>query len=125
MQNAKPTSSEPDLAAEQMFTDRQFRGLKVAVILMAVILIVGFGVVVGRIVYLFQRPSASVATTAQPVERAERNLTLPVGAIVRHVSVAGDRLAVHYDAPSGAGIRVLDLTTGVQQQVSINPAGKP
>ncbi len=125
MQNAKPTSNEPDLAAEEMFSDRQFRALKAAVILMAVILIVGFGVIVGRIVYLFQQPSVGAATPGVPTERVERNLMLPVGAIVRHVSVAGDRLAVHYEAPSGSGIRVLDLGTGVQQHISVTPAAKP
>lgn len=125
MQNTKPASGESDMAAGQMFTDPQFRRLKVAVILMAVILIVGFGVVIGRIVYLFQRPSAGVAATAPPIERAERNLALPVGAIVRHVSVAGDRLAVHYEAPSGSGIRVLDLATGAQQHISVTPAANP
>lgn len=125
MQNAKPASSEADLAAEQVLTDRQFRGLKAAVILMGVLLIAGFGVIVGRMVYLFQLPSVGAAATATPVERADRTLTLPTGAIVRHVSVAGDRLAVHYEAPSGSGIRVIDLATGVQQHVSVTPTAAP
>lgn len=125
MQKTTPASSDPELAPGQMFTDPQFRRLKVAVILMAVVLIVGFGVVVGRIVYLFQRPSAGVTTIAPPIERPDRALTLPAGAIVRHISIAGDRLAVHYEAPAGSGIRIIDLATGAQQQVSVSPSATP
>ena len=36
----------------------------------------------------------------------------PAGATVRNLSLSGNRLAVHYDAPSGGGIAIVDLATG-------------
>jgi hypothetical protein len=39
-------------------------------------------------------------------------LALPDGAQVRSMSLSGDRLAVHFDAPGGGGIAIVDLASG-------------
>lgn len=108
-------------AVRPMFSERQLRHLKVAVIVMAVVLIVGFGVVIGRVVYLFQRAApASGVTTTQPVStRPELGLVLPAGAVIRHIAISGDRLAVHFEATAGPGIRVIDLATGLQHHIAV------
>ena len=31
---------------------------------------------------------------------------------MRQVSLAGDRMAVHYDSPAGGGIAIVDVATG-------------
>jgi hypothetical protein len=91
--------------------ERQVRMLRIAVIAMGVILVLGFITVIARIVYLVNRGSETTTAVSQPVRDAAR-LALPAGASVRHISLAGQRLAVHYDGPSGSGIVILDLQTG-------------
>ncbi len=101
------------------------RVLVFIVAFLGLLIVAGITAVVLRIIYLSSTPSAQpakssggsgVATTA-----AER-LELPAGAVVKSVSASGDRLAVHYDAPAGSGIVVLDLATGaVLRRVDIAP----
>lgn len=122
MLNTESVSPDADRAPGQIFTEPQFRRLKFAVVFMALVLIIGFGVVIGRIVYLFQQPAATASSASAPVTRPDRGLVLPADAIVRHLAISSDRLAVHYDAPSGSGIRILDLGTGAQQSVSVTTA---
>ena len=88
------------------------RAMKVLVIVLGVLLILGFFTVVARLVYLAARPGspAKVAPPAPP--GANASLELPTGANVRTVTLSGDRLAVHYDAPSGGGIAVIDIASG-------------
>ena len=85
--------------------------LRIAVIVMGVVLVLGFVAVIARIVYLVNRGNETEAVISQPIKAAAR-LALPAGATVRHISLSGQRLAVHYDAPAGAGIVILDLQTG-------------
>lgn len=87
------------------------RALKIAVIVMGVVLVLGFITVIARIIYLVSRPPAQQASSGAGLA-AEQRLELPDGAIVRSQSLSGNRLAVHYEAPGGAGIAVLDLETG-------------
>jgi|LNFM01.1.fsa_nt_gb hypothetical protein len=98
------------------FTPEQLRLLKLAVIGMGVILLVGFSVVIGRIIYLV---NATPAKT--PVEGAIAQslavppaLVLPKGAVVRHLAISGSRLAVHFDGPAGQGLHIIDLAGGGQ-----------
>jgi hypothetical protein len=91
--------------------DRHVRMLRIAVIAMGVVLIVGFVAVIARIVYLVNRGSDTGTTISQPIREAAR-LALPAGASVRHISLAGQRLAVHYEGLGGSGILILDLQTG-------------
>ena len=94
-----------------MFTDVQMRRLKLAVIGMGLILILGFALVIGRVVYLLNRTDAPTAS-APSKSLADSSLMLPAGAVVRHVALSGNRLAVHYDAPAGAAIAIVDIASG-------------
>jgi|LNFM01.1.fsa_nt_gb hypothetical protein len=93
--------------------ERHIKMLRFAVIAMGVILVLGFITVIARIVYLVNRSgdSATTSTVSQPIQQAAR-LALPAGASVRQMSLAGSRLAVHYEGAGGSGIVILDLQTG-------------
>lgn len=106
-------SPNPDGAAPRpMFTPAQIRALKIAVIGMGVVLLAGFALVIGRIIYLVNSAPSAEAVQRAAVAAAPAPLALPAGAVVRQIAISGNRLAVHYEAPSGAGLRVLDLATG-------------
>lgn len=96
-----------------MFTEAQIRRLKFAVIGMGILLILGFLTVIGRIVYLVSRPSVTTdRPAAAAAVKSDVRLPVPQGAVVKHVSVSGHRLAVHYEAPSGSAVAIVDLATG-------------
>jgi len=86
------------------------RLLKIAVVTMGILILAGFGAVVLRIVHLASNLS-QVAPTAGNIELRAR-LALPPGAVIRLMALSGDRLALHYDAPEGAGIAVVNISTG-------------
>jgi hypothetical protein len=100
-------------AAPPMFTPAQIRHLRRAVVVMGLVLLIGFGVVIGRIIYLLNRTTPQAVPVATPPAPADLALMLPAGAAVRSVSLSGDRLAVQYESPGGPGIAVLDLATGL------------
>lgn len=116
-----------------MYSPAQMRQLKFAVIAMGVILLLGFAVVIGRIVYLVNsapRPAASAAATPARVGAPHQvpsaqlplaqsqlpqsgvTLSLPRGAVIRQLALSGNRLAIYFEGPDGAGIRIVDLATG-------------
>ncbi len=125
-ERAVPTSDAKPTGGGDIFNDPVFlRNMKIAVVVMAVILILGFIAIIARIFYLSSRTPAQppkATVTMQPssepraldlVKLAERGrLDLPAGATVRSMAFSGARLAVQYDAPSGGGIAILDLETG-------------
>ncbi len=137
MQGPNDTGKEPAApdGLKPMFTDSQMRKLKAAVIGMGVILLAGFALVIGRIVYLLNRPPVDSAGGARPIATSppsaasagaglasQAQLTLPDGAVIKHLSLSGNRIAIHYDAPSGQGIQILDLVTGRSvQRIDIVP----
>jgi hypothetical protein len=92
---------------------RVVRNLKILVITLGVLIVLGLFAVVGRIIYLASRPAApgatAVSTAAYP---ARQHVELPQGADVKSLSLSGNRLAIHYVAPSKSGIAVVDLETG-------------
>jgi hypothetical protein len=107
------------------------RLLKAVVIFLALTLLAGLALVVGRVIYLASSTrmqasqDVSVASPTLAI-RPEQTLGLPAGAQVRSVSLSGNRLAVHYEVGSASGIAILDLQTGrTVTNVSIepNPAG--
>jgi hypothetical protein len=119
--------SEPATIAP-MFTDAQMVWLRRAVVIMGVLLLLGFAVVIGRVVYLLNKPAAAVSTQAAmprsgaPAPESKARLVLPAGAQVKHMALGEARLAVHYEAPGGAGILVLDVVTGaVVQRIELAP----
>ena len=118
----RPANDRPGPAPDipPMYTPSQLRLLRIAVIVMGVILLLGFATVIGRIVYLLNaapKPPPAASSTASEISASEISasvatsapIELPRGAIIRHVAISGNRLAIHYEAPSGAGIRIFDL----------------
>jgi hypothetical protein len=98
------------------------RALKIAVVVMGVLIVLGLFTVFARIIYLASRPGPQVQAASQAPRKAAQRLALPPGAIVRQTSISGDRLAVQYEAPSGAGIVILDLASGqIVSRVELAP----
>jgi hypothetical protein len=98
-----------------VFTPRQVRILKIAVIVMGVLLVGGFAFVLAAIVYQASRPAqdASVTNAQAPGQGAlSIDLPVPPGAAVTALSLDGSRLAVHFNGPAGPEIAVIDLATG-------------
>lgn len=103
--------SEPQIPA--MPDGPGVRALKYVVIGMGILIVLGVLTVIGRIVYLANQGSkqASIATSTARLAPAAK-LALPALAHVKHVTMSGDRLAVHYEGPAGAAIAIVDLATG-------------
>lgn len=112
-------ASEPESSSTvpgTVFTPRQVRVLKIAVIVMGVMLVGGFAFVLAAIVYQASRPAQDAGgTTAQSVTgqgAVSIDLPVPAGAAVGAMSLDGNRLAVHLTGPAGPEIAVIDLATG-------------
>jgi len=99
-----------------VFTKRQVRILKIAVIVMGVLLVGGFAFVLAAIVYQASHPAqdAGAARAATAAGEGPRIIDLPMapGASVAGLSLDGDRLAVQLVGPSGPEIAVIDLASG-------------
>jgi len=98
------------------------RGLKILIFVMTALIVIALLVIIARMVQLASRPKPGDAArvVANPV--AAGRLSLPAGAVVRQIALDGGRIAVHYDSPTGAGIRVIDLATGaVVTDLAIEP----
>ena len=106
-------------------SEPQLQFLKYSVITMGVMLFVGFLIIIGRIIYLIANapptppPEAAVGALVR-----DARLPLPAGAAVRHVSLSGNRIAVHYDTPAESAIVVLDLATGKVMSKVVVATGK-
>jgi hypothetical protein len=87
------------------------RNMKIVVTALAVLIFAGLATVVGRVIYLASRAPAQPAAPTD-VLGYRQTLALPAGAQIRSMSLSGNRLAVHYEAPGAEGIAVLDLQTG-------------
>jgi Family of unknown function (DUF6476) len=101
----------PSLLADVKLSDPQVRALRVAVIVMGGLLVLGLVALIGRIIYLVARPSGQISGQAATIA-PEVQATLPAGAHIRAIALQGDRLAIHYDAPAGSGIAIIDLASG-------------
>jgi Family of unknown function (DUF6476) len=93
-----------------VFTPRQVRVLKVAVIVMGILLVGGFAFVLAAIVYQASKGGQSGAGTTPAGIQAE--LPIPKDATVTALSLDGDRLALHVNSATGPEIVVIDLKTG-------------
>jgi Family of unknown function (DUF6476) len=117
-----PNPSQADAAASGPLSPGQVRALKIAVVVMGVLIIIGLFTVFARIIYLASRSGPQVQAASQASGKTAQRLALPRGAIVRQSSISGDRLAVQYEAPSGAGIVILDLASGqIVSRVELAP----
>jgi len=122
-------TSEPDNTPlpGTVFTPRQVRALKIAVIVMGILLVGGFAFVMAAVVYQASKlgdkkvPAPSAATVTAPAVA----LSLPQGATVTSMALDGDRLALHLQTGAGPEIAVIDVTTGkVLSRIKIS-ADKP
>jgi hypothetical protein len=99
-----------------VFTPRQVRILKIAVIVMGILLVVGFGLVMAAIVYqasqlpdkTSQTPKHAAAVSPGP----QTELAIPQGAKVTSLALDGDRLALHLESSAGPEVVVVDIGTG-------------
>jgi hypothetical protein len=107
-------ASEPDNRPlpGTVFTPRQVRVLKVAVIVMGIVLVVGFAFVLSAIVYQASKGGqVGTASGAMPAG-TETELPVPKDAIITALSLDGDRLALHLNSSAGSEIAVVNLKTG-------------
>ena len=111
--------SEPDNTPlpGTVFTPRQVRILKIAVIVMGVLLVGGFAFVMAAIVYQAShlgQGKASKVTAPAPaaVPGPEMSLAIPPGATVTSLSLDGDRLALYLNSSVEPEIVVIDIATG-------------
>jgi len=100
-----------------VFSPRQVRVLKIAVIAMGILLVGGFAFVMAAIVYqashLGQGKAGKAAAPAAPaVSGVETTLEIPPDANVTSLALDGDRLALHLNSSAGPEIAVIDITTG-------------
>jgi len=95
-----------------VFTPRQVRVLKIAVIVMGLLLVGGFAFVLAAIVYQASRGGQDEAVSAATVNGVEAELAIGKDASVTALALDGDRLALHLNSASGPEIAVIDLATG-------------
>jgi hypothetical protein len=108
---------EPELSAVPgtVFTPRQVRILKLAVIVMGVLLVGGFAFVLAAIFYQASRPAQGQAAAGALAGRAGQQsieLAVPGEAKVTGIALDGDRLAVQLAGSAGPEIAVIDLGSG-------------
>jgi hypothetical protein len=94
-----------------VFTPRQVRVLKIAVIVMGLLLVGGFAFVLAAIVYQASKGGRDRAT-AEAIGGMETALPIPKDATVTSLALDGDRLALHLNSAAGPEIAVVDLKTG-------------
>lgn len=95
-----------------VFTPRQVRVLKIAVIVMGLLLVGGFAFVLAAIVYQASRGGQDGGVSAEMPGRVEAELAIAKDASVTALSLDGDRLALHLNSAAGPEIAVVDLKTG-------------
>lgn len=104
-------------AAEGQLDMRELRlqrNLKIVVAFLGFLILAGLTAVVIRVLQLASTGAKIGATTAAVQSSVPRDvpLELPKDARIVSTSVGGNRLAVHYESPTGAGIVVIDTDTG-------------
>jgi hypothetical protein len=90
-----------------VFTPRQVRVLKIAVIVMGILLVGGFAFVLAAIVHQASKLGGGGETGVAPA-----TLAIPDGATVSSMALDGDRLALHLNTSAGPEIAVIDIATG-------------
>jgi hypothetical protein len=117
--------SEPDNTPlpGTVFTPRQVRVLKIAVIAMGLLLVGGFAFVLAAIVYQASRGGQDNAGAGGAMPGAlETELAIPRDASVTSLSLDGDRVALHLNSAAGPEIAVVDLRTGqVVARIRLKP----
>lgn len=91
------------------------RNLKILVATLGFLIFAGLGGIAWKMMGLAKERAAAAGTSTTAAVMpgsSDIALELPKGARVVTTSISGDRLAVHYEGPSGTGITVIDLNTG-------------
>ncbi len=125
-------ASEPDNTPlpGTVFTPRQVRVLKVAVIVMGILLVGGFAFVLAAIVYqashgrqaVYPAAADAVGGTAGGATPPLSELPIPKDATVTSLALDGRRLALHLSSPAGGEIIVMEVATGkVLARVKLKP----
>ncbi len=116
-------------AEDGQWTEPQIRFMKRAIAVMSTVLVLGFMLLIWRIMNLTSdktsasAPVAAVTSSApgalaiQPALsplsfKSLAQLSLPPNAQIRQIALSGQLLAVHYSAPGGRGIAIIDLVSG-------------
>ena len=114
-----PSKSPPQITQPYSANDNgplspgQVKALKVAIAVMGVMIVAALLAIVGRVIYLSSTKTiAPIAVAPPPALAPEHQVALPSGAVVKHMSLQGNRLLVHYQTTSGPGALVLDLVSG-------------
>ena len=112
-------------AAEGQLDMRELRlqrNLKIVVAFLGFLILAGLSAVVIRVLQLASTGAKIGATTTAVQSGAPRDipLELPKDAKIVSTSVGGNRLAVHYESPTGTGIVLIDTETG-QRLAVIRP----
>jgi hypothetical protein len=117
-------ASEPDNTPlpGTVFTPRQVRVLKIAVIVMGILLVGGFAFVLAAIVYQASKGGQSGSGLSALPPGIESRLRIPEDATVTALSLDGDRLAIHLNSAAGPEIVVIDVATGkVISRIRLQP----
>ena len=105
-----------------VFTPRQVRALKIAVIVMGILLVGGFAFVLAAIVYQASKGGQESRAPAAVLGGAEAELAIPKDATITSMSLDGGRLALHLNSAAGPEIVVLDLASGkVISRIRLKP----
>lgn len=105
-----------------VFSPRQVRVLKIAVIVMGLLLVGGFAFVLAAIVYQATRAGQGGAAVGAASGGVETDLAIAKDATVSALSLDGDRLALHLNSAAGPEIAVIDLKTGkVVARIKLKP----
>jgi hypothetical protein len=119
--DAPETSTVPGT----VFTPRQVRMLRLAVIVMGILLVGGFAFVLAAIVYQASHPAqvAKVSAGAGLTEGAPGiDVPVPGDASLAGIALDGNRLAIQLHGSAGPQIIVIDLGTGkIVAEVRLKP----
>lgn len=102
---------QSDVLPGTVFTARQVKLLKFAVIVMGILLVGGFAFVMSAIVYQASHLSESAPAPLRP-QAPHPGLSLAPGVTISHMALGDNRLALHLKGPGGEEIRIIDLGTG-------------
>jgi hypothetical protein len=84
--------------------------LKIAVVVMAIMIVLGVALVIGRIIYLASTTKPDNAETAIIQElKPRQTVSLPAGSRLDQASVDGDRLLLRYDRDGITELSIYDL----------------
>ena len=95
-----------------VFTPRQVRVLKIAVIVMGILLVGGFAFVLASIVYQASKGGQDKALSGATLGGVQAELAIGKDTSVGALALDGDRLALHLNSAAGPEIAVVDLKSG-------------